>query len=143
MSLFLNNTNNTISIRRGDSGVVRLVFERPMNGVYVTFAVKENKYDSDDEALIAKSYLCGYDPTVSPYEAYFFIKPEDTENFEIYPQKEKWDFQDYYWMVKIETNNGLLADTVIPSSTNTFPKFRVYYGSVPDEDMPNTYGIIG
>ena len=143
MSLYLNSSNNMISIRRKDSGVVRLVFERDMTGVFVTFSVKENKYDSDEDALITKSYQCGYDKTVSPYEAYFFIKPEDTENFDIYPLKDKWDFQDYYWMVKIETNNGLLADTVIPSGTNTFPKFRVYYGSVPDEDMPNTYGIIG
>lgn len=142
MSLFLNTSNNIISIRRKDSGVIRLAFDRDMTGVYVTFAVKENKYDADEDALITKSYQCGYDKTVSPYEAYFLIKPEDTENFEIYPQKDKWDFQDYYWMVKIETNNGVLADTVIPSGTNTFPKFRVYYGSVPDEDMPNTYGII-
>lgn len=143
MSLFLNNSNNMISIRRKDSGVLRFAFDQDMSGVFVTFAVKENKYDDDADALITKSYLCGADPSISPYEAYFFIKPEDTENFEIYPAKDKWDFQDYWWMLKIETNNGLLADTVIPSGTATFPKFRVYYGSVPDEDMPNTYGIIG
>lgn len=143
MSLFLNNQNNTISIRSGDSGVLRFVFERPMNGVYVTFSVKENKYDPDDEAVIVKSYLCGYDKTISPFEAYFFITPEDTSNLEIYPEKEKWDFQDYYWMLKIETNRGYLADTVIPTSTNNFPKFRLYYGSVPDSDIQNTSGFIG
>lgn len=143
MSLYLNNSNNMISIRAGDSGVLRFVFERPMNGVYVTFSVKENKYDSDNEAVIVKSYLCGCDRTISPYEAYFFIKPEDTANLEISPLKEKWDFQDYYWMLKIETNKGYLADTVIPTSTNSFPKFRLYYGSVPDEDIQGTGGLIG
>lgn len=142
MSLFLDSSNNMISIRRKDSGLIRLAFERPMNGVYVTFSVKENKYDKDEDALITKSYLCGYDETIAPNEAYFFIKPEDTEDFEINPDNEKKDFQDYYWMVKIETNNGLLADTVIPSKTDPFPKFRVYYGSVPDEDMDNTFGLI-
>lgn len=143
MSMYINSDNNMILIRRKDSGVLRLVFERPMNGVFVTFAVKENKDDPDEDALISKSYQCGYDPTISPYEAYFFIQPEDTADFDIFPKKNKLDFQDFYWMVKIETNNGLLADTVIPSGTDAFPKFRVYYGSVPDYDIPNTYGIIG
>lgn len=141
MSLFLN--NDTISIRRGDSGVIRLVFDREsMSGVYVTFAVKTSRDEPDENAVISKSYQCGVDPTVQPNEAYFFLKPEDTNELEVFPEKDKNDFQEYVWMVKIETNNGMLADTVIPSSTNSFPKFRVYYGSVPDDDMDNTFGII-
>ena len=143
MSMYLNTDNNVISIRRGDSGVLRVKFsESDMSGVYVTFAVKLNKDDADEDAVITKSYQCGYDKTVLPNEAYFLIKPEDTQELEVTPEKDKNDYQEYYWMIKIETNNGLLADTVIPSSTNNFPKFRVYYGSVPDSDIPNTWGII-
>lgn len=142
MSLFLD-SNNTISLRRKDSGVIRIVFStEDMSGVYVTFSVKENKYDDDDDAVISKSYLCGADPTVNKNEAYFLIKPEDTEDLDIVPSKDKYDYQEYYWMVKIETNNGVLADTVIPSGTMSFPKFRLYYGSVPDDDMPNTLPYI-
>lgn len=142
MSLFLKTDSNMIYMRKKDSGVLRFLFDHNMKGVYVTFAVKRNREDPDEDAVIAKSYRCGVDPTVSPYEAYFFIKPEDTEEMEVEPVKEKFSYQDYYWMLKVETNKGYLADTVIPADNANFPKFRLYYGSVPDFDMENTGGLI-
>lgn len=142
MSLFLKTDSNMIYMRKKDSGVLRFLFDHDMTNVYVTFAVKRNREDPDEDAVIAKSYKCGADPTVSPYEAYFFIKPEDTEEMEVEPTKEKFSYQDYYWMLKVETNRGYLADTVIPADNANFPKFRLYYGSVPDFDIDNAGSFI-
>lgn len=142
MSLYLKTDTNMIYMRKKDSGVVRFLFDHDMTGVYVTFAVKRNREDPDEDAVIAKSYRCGMDPTVSTHEAYFLIRPDDTSEMEVEPLKEKFTYQDYYWMLKVETNGGTLADTVIPSDNANFPKFRLYYGSVPDFDIDNTGSCI-
>jgi len=131
MSLYINSDSNMIYMRRRDSGVMRFCFDHDMTGVTVTFAVKRNKEDSDDDAVITKSYTCGVDETVAPTEAYFYIMPDDTAELEVEPTKVKFEYQDYYWMLKIETNNGYMADTVIPSGSSSYPKFRLYYSSVP------------
>ena len=133
MSLYLKTDTNMIYMRKKDSGVIRFLFDHDMTDVVVTFAVKRNREDADEDAVITKSFTCGADKAVSPYEAYFFIKPEDTEEMEVEPEKDKFNYQDYYWMLKIETNEGSLADTVIPADIANFPKFRLYYGSVPSD----------
>jgi hypothetical protein len=138
MSLYLKQENQMIYMRRGDTGIVQFVFDKPMDGVFVTFAVKKNQSDKDEDAVITKSCLCGKDPFLSPRVAYFIIDPEDTAYLDIEPEKPKFDFQDYVWMLKIETDYGRLADTVIPCRTFKFPKFRLYYGSVPDFNKEET-----
>lgn len=138
MSLFVNAENNTISMRRNDSGVLQFVFDNDMTGVFVTFAVKADRADSDEEAVITKTYLCGKDAYVAPNVAYFYLTPEDTASLEVEPIKDKFDYQDYCWMIKLETEYGMLADTIIPSGTAKYPKFRLYYGSVPDYNKQGT-----
>ena len=132
MSLYVKPENQMIYMRRGDAGVVQFMFDKPMDGVFTTFAVKRDKADKDEDAVITKSCLCGKDPFISSRVAYFYISPEDTIELEIEPEKNKFDYQDYVWMLKIETEMGMLADTVIPCRNTKFPKFRLYYGSVPD-----------
>ena len=125
-------------MRRNDSGVLQFVFDNNMTGVFVTFAVKADRSDPDEEAVVTKTYLCGKDPYVAPNVAYFYLTPDDTAELPIEPAKDKFDYQDYCWMLKVETEYGMLADTVIPYGTDKYPKFRLYYGSVPDYDKQST-----
>lgn len=141
MSLYLKQENQMIYMRRGDAGILQFIFDKPMYDVIVTFAIKKNQSDKDEDAVISKSFMCGKDPYLSPRIAYFFIDPEDTAYLDIDPIKDKFDYQDYVWMLKIETNFGRFADTVIPCRSFRFPKFRLYYGSVPDFDKRKTIGI--
>ena len=141
MSLYLNTEKRLIYMRRGDSGILQFVFQDDQNdldGALVTFAVKVDRSDSDAEAVIPKTYMLGKDTMVAPNIAYFYLTPEDTQNLEIEPLRDRLDYQDYVWTLKIETEYGMLADTVIPYETDSFPKFRLYYGSVPDADKQTT-----
>lgn len=138
MSLYIKPDDQMIYMRRGDTGVIQFVFDRPMDGVFTTFAVKRDKADRDEDAVITKSCLCGKDPYMSSRIACFFICPCDTADLEVDPSRDRLDYQDYVWMLKIEGDKGLLADTVVPCRTSKFPKFRLYYGSVPDFDKRRT-----
>jgi len=138
MSLYIKQDSKMIYMRRGDAGVVQFVFDKPMDGVFVTFSVKKDKSDKDEDAVITKSCLCGKDPFISSRVAFFYISPDDTNMLDIEPEKDKFDYQDYIWMLKIETEWGQLADTVIPCRSSKFPKFRLYYGSVPDFNKEET-----
>ena len=135
MSLYIKPENQMIYMRRGDAGVIRFVFDRPMDDIYTTFAVKRHQSDRDEDAVITKTFLCGSDRYISPYVAVFYLCPCDTYDLEVEPVKDKFDYQDYVWMLKLESDHGRLADTVIPCRTMRFPKFRLYYGSVPDFEI--------
>lgn len=138
MSLYVKPDSQMIYMRRGDAGVLQFIFDKPMDGVFMTFAVKRDKADKDEDAVISKSFLCGKDPFIAPNVAFFYLHPDDTEFLEIEPEKDKFDYQDYVWMLKIETEWGKLADTVIPCRSMKFPKFRLFYGSVPDFNKMET-----
>ena len=105
--------------RKGDSGVIKFIFNRNLSEFDVYFTVKASLDDADENALITKTFLKPFGS-----EIVVNLSPEDTSKFQLNCSKVR-QFTDFFWGLKV-VQGDFFAQTVVPSGSAMPPRFRVY-----------------
>ncbi len=124
MPLTIDEKNYSIKIRKGDSGCIVFKFNIPLNNFHVDFCVAKD-FNSNITPIISKCYKNINGDTLEVN-----ITSDDTKKFTL-----EDDFVgQYYWSIKVHTNDGFAA-TLIPEEFKKTPKFFVYpkLGECPNE----------
>jgi len=113
---------------KGDSGAFIFKFNKDMDGATACFVVKEQITTSDADAYITKSYTFPATSATSGDNDTFNVEllPGDTLDIPIVTEQDppKWD--DFVWGLRVHKGTTY-AETVIPKTGGTYPKFRIYY----------------
>lgn len=128
MLFTINPTTYVISGTKGDSGVFSFTFDRNMSELTACFIVKENILASDTDAYIHKEYTFPAASAVSGDNNLFIVNifPSDTLEIPIVTDQDPPKYDDFIWGLKVY--KGIeYAETAIPSTGGTYPKFRMYY----------------
>jgi len=128
MIFTIDQTTYAITGTKGDSGAFIFNFNKNMDGATACFVVKEKITTDDVDAYIEKSYTF---PTsaVEPSGNNVFIVsllPGDTLDIPIVTEQDPPKYDDFVWGLRVYKGTTY-AETVIPRTGGTYPKFRMYY----------------
>ena len=128
MLFTINPTTYVISGTKGDSGAFSFIFDKDMSDLTACFIVKETVSTADVDAYIHKEYTFPATSAVSGDNNVFVVNilPSDTIEIPIVTDQDPPKYDDFVWGLKVYNANDY-AETAIPSTGGTYPKFRMYY----------------
>ena len=122
-------TTYAIQGTKGDSGAFTFIFNKNMNGATVCFIVKEKITTDDVDAYIEKSFTFPAASSVLNTENNVFsvsLFPSDTLDIPIVTDQDPPKYDDFIWGLRVYKGTSY-AETLIPRTGGSYPKFRMYY----------------
>lgn len=128
MIFTIDSTTYAITGTKGDSGAFIFKFNRNMDGATACFIVKETITTADEDAYIEKSFEFPASSATSGDNDTFNVNlfPCDTIDIPIVTEQDPPKYDDFVWGLRVYKGTTY-AETVIPKSGGTYPKFRMYY----------------
>lgn len=128
MIFTIDQTTYAITGTKGDSGAFIFHFNRNMDGATACFIVKEKITTDDNDAYIEKSFTFPAASAAIDANDTFNVSifPADTLDIPIVTEQDPPKFEDFVWGLRVYKGTTY-AETVIPRSGGTYPKFRMYY----------------
>lgn len=128
MIFTVNPITYTIAGTKGDSGVISFKFNRDMDGSTACFVVKEKITTPDDESYIHEEFTFPATSAASGDNDTFLVtfSPETTIDIPIVTDQDPPKYDDFIWGLKVYKGTTY-AETAIPLSGGSYPKFRLYY----------------
>lgn len=131
MLFSINNDTFAITGTRGDSGCIAFLFDQDMEGCTACFVVKEYVTTPDEDAYIhiSKTFSANLStpPTSSDKLFEVVFTPEITQDIPIVTEDCPPKYDEFIWGLKVTRASDNFAQTVVPTTGATYPKFKLYY----------------
>lgn len=116
MTFELDDKTFMISGYKGDTASFTFQFNEDISKSKIYFFIKKNINDSEDKVVLKKEFAYPPKNLID-----LKLTEEDTKKLGTVNSS----FRDYYWSLKIKSDNGFVQ-TLIPNNYNITPIFRVY-----------------